>query len=118
MEKRTEYYKKLDDDANTNLEVAEKTKNEYVAAKLYEGVFGNLENLPEQKMKEMEERIVQRVTSELLRTILCGNVQLTSLRFTKEETELTEDAQDKIDEEVTSAALGYFDDWSDEDDEY
>ena len=54
----------------------------------------------------------------MLRTILCGNVQLTSLRHTKEETELTEDAQDKIDEEVTSAALGYFDDWSDEDDEY
>lgn len=30
MEKRTEYYKKLDDDANTNLETAEKTKNEYI----------------------------------------------------------------------------------------
>ena len=29
MEKRTEYYKKLDDDAKANLEIAEKTKNDY-----------------------------------------------------------------------------------------
>lgn len=112
------YHKKLFEHLKEFPTDVYKTKNEYVAAKLYEGVFGNLENLPEQKMREMEERIVQRVTSELLKTILSGNVQLTSLRFAKEETELTEDAQDKIDEEVTSAALGYFDDWSDEDDEY
>ena len=98
------------------------SRNEYLVQKLYEGIFGNMEGFPKDNLKEMEERLEKRITKELLKTILGTvgtkeGIVLPSPAVTDSEEEMKKETTDKFDDEVANAALGYFDDWSDEDDE-
>lgn len=97
-----------------------KSKNDYMISKLYEGIFGAMDGLPDDKMKVMEERMIQRVTTEILRTLLAGmqsDMLQSSMPSLQVGACVSEKTEDSIDEEVTNAALGYFDDWSEEEDE-
>lgn len=99
-----------------------KSRNEYLVRKLYEGIFGTMEGIPKDDIKELEARLEKKITKELLKTVLgivgnAGGVLVPLAEDTYSDTEVQEETIDKIDEEVANAALGYFDDWSEEDDE-
>ena len=98
-----------------------KSKNDYMIRKLYEGMFGE-EGMKEKTSKELENRIVKNVLQELLKVILpMVNMQPTTMfgGITSMDVNVKnkEETTDKINEQVASAALGYFDDWSELDDE-
>lgn len=54
MDKRTEYFKKLDDDTKSNLENAEKTKEEYIAR--LAAVDEEISHKKAEAVKELEEK--------------------------------------------------------------
>ncbi len=83
-----------------------KSKNDYIVKMVYEGMFGDNAIMDKDVMEELEERIIQKVTTRLLQTLINGGGMNVSIS--------TPEKKEAIDEEVTSAALGYFDDdWSD-----
>ena len=93
-----------------------KSKNEYVIRKLYAGIFGSEDEIVQAEKvspdkyitKQLEDRIVQRVTEKLLEKFMSKpeeRVELQDVLSVGEE----------IDEELADAAIGYFDDWGDED---
>ena len=97
-----------------------KSKNDYMIRKLYEGMFGDVEETSEERFREMEERITRNVTQKLLSVILASGAirpadVLAGERYRSETQEQKE--MEEMNEEVASVALGYFDDWSDTDDE-
>lgn len=99
-----------------------KSKNEYLVRKLYEGMFGDMEEVTEERLCEMEARITKNVMQQLLSFILTnGTIKSADtsadVMNKSEATKKKEPEMEDINEEVASVALGYFDDWSDTDDE-
>ena len=99
-----------------------KSKNDYMIRKLYEGMFGDAEETSEERFREMEERITKNVMQQLLSAIFAnGTIRLTDISASavkkSEAVKKKELETEEINGEVASVALGYFDDWSDTDDE-
>lgn len=86
-----------------------KSKNDYIIKMLYEGMFGEDESMDKDFLSEIEERIVQRVTANLLRSLIGENG--IKVPFDSTENKMG------IDDEVADAAMGYFDDIDDWDDD-
>lgn len=106
---------------NVNKDVY-KSKNDYMIRVLYDAIFGDAEEISENRLKEMEDRITKRVTQELLKTVLSmGSIRPVTTPISTTPMgapiESKEETTERINEKVASAALGYFDDWSDTDDE-
>lgn len=108
---------------NVNLDVY-KSKNKYIIKKLSSGIFGerdeleqmqsgtnqmrNQGSLSETELQMLEQRITQSVLNEVLKMLLNMVVQPTG-KYTLPVVEATTDkSEDDIDENVASAALGYF----------
>lgn len=83
-----------------------KSKNDYIVKMMYEGIFGDENVLDEDLIGEMEERIVQKVTAQLIKTLLDGSGG--------KEFSGSEEKNPEVDNEVASVALGYFDDEDEE----
>ena len=95
-----------------------KSKNRYIVQKLIRGVFGEIDELSkyeekffEQRKDELqliEERIAQKVISEVLKTVLSmvahGGIDNTV------QMEEEESAEMELDEDIVNAAMGYFED--------
>ena len=93
-----------------------KSKNRYIVQKLIRGVFGEIDELSgyeekffEQRKDELqliEERIAQKVISEVLKTVLSmvahGGIDNTVQMEEKESAEM------ELDEDIVNAAMGYF----------
>jgi len=93
-----------------------KSKNRYIVRKLIQGVFGEIDELSgyeekffEQRKDELqliEERITQKVISEVLKTVLSmvahGGIDNTVQMEEKESAEM------ELDEDIVNAAMGYF----------
>lgn len=93
-----------------------KSKNRYIVQKLIRGVFGEIDELSkyeekffEQRKDELqliEERITQKVISEVLKTVLSmvahGGIDNTVQMEEKESAEM------ELDEDIVNAAMGYF----------
>ena len=99
MEKRTEYYKKLDDDANTNLEVAERTKMEYKEklSKADEEISEKKELA--RKASEEESAIIIKQAEKKAEKIIKEARQTSELEHDK----MIKEAQNEIAEMVVSA---------------
>ena len=108
---------------NVNLDVY-KSKNKYIIKKLSSGIFGERDeleqmqsgtnqmrkqrSLSETELQMLEQRITQSVLNEVLKMLLNMVVQPTR-KYTLPVVEATTDkSEDDIDENVASAALGYF----------
>lgn len=91
-----------------------RSKNEYVVQKLYEGVFGNDDSLGEEIVpdyyitKQLEDKITLRVMERILEKLV-GKIG------TEINVEDKSSGEEAIEDELANAALGYFDDWGDED---
>lgn len=108
---------------NVNLDVY-KSKNKYIIKKLSSGIFGerdeleqmqsgtnqvkNQGSLSEAEMQTLEQRITQNVLNEVLKTLLNMVVQPSGKYTLPVVEEITDKSEDDIDENVASAALGYF----------
>lgn len=99
MEKRTEYYKKLEDDTKSNLEIAEKTKNDY-AQKLAK-VEAEISEKKEAARKEIEEASAIKIkqAQQQAEQILCEARQNSD----REHTKMIREAQNEISDMVVSA---------------
>lgn len=99
MEKRTEYYKKLEDDTKSNLEISEKTKNEY-AQKLAK-VDEEIAEKKEAARKEIEEvNVIKIKQAEQQAEHILSEARQNSDR---EHTKMIREAQNEISDMVTSA---------------
>lgn len=99
MEKRVEYYKKLDDDAKSNLVASENTKAEYLAklatvedeiSVMKEKAHKELEEAGAKKIKQAE-REAEKIMEEAHQTI------------ERERTKMLKEAQNEISDMVVSA---------------
>lgn len=99
MEKRTEYYKKLDDDAKANLEIAEKTKNDY-AEKLANADV-EISEKKETARREIEEESEVRIrqAEKKAEQILSEARQKSDIEHTK----MIKEAQSEISDMIISA---------------
>lgn len=99
MEKRTEYYKKLDDDAKANLEIAENTKKDY-AEKLAK-VDVEISEKKETARKEIEEEseIKIRQAEKKAEQILSEARQ----KSDSEHAKMIKEAQNEISDMIISA---------------
>ena len=93
-----------------------KSKNRYIVQKLIRGIFGEIDELSEYEEKYLdqskdelqllEERIVQRVLSEVLKTVLNMISQVeTAGTFP---TDIKESTELVLDEDIVNAAMEYF----------
>lgn len=100
MDKRMEYYKKLDEDAKLNLENAEKAKEEYV--KKLESAEDEIAAEKEKARKELEEAgtLKKKQAEEEAAKIIKDAHQ----RLEREHAQMLRDAQSEISDMVTSAA--------------
>lgn len=108
---------------NVNLDVY-KSKNKYIIKKLSSGIFGerdeleqvqsetnqvkNQGSLSEAELQMLEQRITQNVLNEVLKTLLNMVVQPTGKYTLPVVQAITDKPEEDIDENVASAALGYF----------
>ena len=99
MEKRTEYYKKLEDDTKSNLEISEKTKNEYAQklakvdeeiAEKKEAARKEIEEVNVIKIKQAEQQ-AEQILSEARQTL------------DREHAKMIKEAQSEISDMIVSA---------------
>ena len=99
MEKRTQYYKKIDDDANTNLEDSEKAKKEYLEKLAAAETEISAKN--EKARKELEEsnaRRIKQAEKEAEKIIADAHETLE-----KERNKMLKEAQNEISDMVVTA---------------
>ena len=100
---------------NVNLDIY-KSKNNFMIKKLYAGLFGDEEHslddnemkgVSQEEIREMENRIMQNVMNEVLKVLL-GLVVGNSQNISNTVQQNKSDLHKNIDEDVASAAIGYF----------
>ena len=99
MDKRTEYYKKLDDDAKSNFEDSQKTKEEY--ENKLAAADAEISARNEKARKELEEskaRRIKQAEQEAEKIISDAHETLE-----KERTKMLQEAQDEISDMVVTA---------------
>ncbi len=99
MEKRTEYYKKLDDDAKAKLETAENTRNEYM--KKLAKVDDEISEKKEAAFKEIEaENIIKIKQAEQQAEQILSETRQT---LDRERAKMIKEAQNEISDMIVSA---------------
>lgn len=99
MEKRMEYYKKLDDDAKSNLEVSEKTKAEYMQRLAV--VEDEISQKKEKARRELEETSAKKIKQAEMEA---GKIiEEAHQTLERERTKMLREAQNEISDMVVSA---------------
>lgn len=99
MDKRAEYYKKIDEEANKNLHEAENTK------KMYEEKLNNADEEIEKKMQEANKAIYDKIEKSEAEAKLRADeiIALAQKKAEREHDEIIESAQAEIADMVTKA---------------